>query len=154
MLKLPFLVTVSLLFSLGTIHAQTPKAPKLSTRDEYRACQKEDDELKKKRSLLTDESETHSANLKRIQDEMQAHVATQAMVNASDETAVVAFNEKIQALNTQVGTSNKEAERLNQEQHRFNAWTAALNQRCAGMVVSYADHEAIRRERAETGKKK
>ena len=103
---------------------------------------------------MNEESRTHSANLKRVQDEMRAHVATQPRVGASDDAAVDAFNEKIEALNARVDASNKVAERLNLDLYTLNSRIAAANQRCAGMVVTKADFEAVKKERAEAAKKR
>ncbi len=135
-------------------HSQVALRPKLSTKDEYRTCLKEEDALKAKREALGDEARTYDASLKHIQDEMQAHVATQPLPDRANDAAVEAFNEKIGALNARVNASNKEAERLNLEQYKLNTQIAAANQRCAGMVVSYPDHEAVRKERAEARKQR
>lgn len=135
-------------------HAQVALRPTHSTKEEYRACLKEEDTLKAQKTALNEQSKTHSASLKRIQDEMRAHVATQPLPGRADDAAVDAFNEKIGILNARVDASNKEAERLNLELHKLNTKIAATNQRCAGMVVPYADHEAVLKERAEAGKQR
>jgi len=148
------LLAVALLGILFEAHSQVALRPKQSTKEEYRACLKEEDALKAKREALNDEAKTHSANLKRVQDEMRAHVATQPLPGRADDAAVDAFNEKIGTLNARVDASNKEAERLNLEQYKLNTQIAAANQKCAGMVVPYADHEAVLKERAEAGKQR
>jgi Skp family chaperone for outer membrane proteins len=132
--------------------AQTPLKPQMSSREDYRACLAESDDLKKRQAELKEESVAHDARLKRLQDEMRAHVDTQPKVGASDDAAVDAFNEKLKALNARVDASNQEAERLNLEAFRHNTRIAQTNKRCAGMVVSQADHEAVTRERAAAAK--
>jgi predicted nucleic acid-binding Zn-ribbon protein len=148
------LLAIVLLAVLFEARSQVALRPKQSTKEEYRACLKEEDTLKAKREALNDESKTHSASLKRIQDEMRAHVATQPLPGRADDAAVDAFNEKIGLLNVRVEASNREAERLNLEQYKLNTQIAAANQRCAGMVVSYPDHEAVLKERAEARRQK
>ena len=147
-------LAVLLLAVLSEANSQVALRPKQSTKEEYRACLKEEDALKAKRDALNDESKTHSASLKRIQDEMRAHVATQPLPGRADDAAVDTFNEKIGLLNARVEASNKEAERLNLEQYKLNTQIAAANQRCAGMVVPYADHEAVLKERSEARRQK
>jgi len=132
--------------------AQTPLKPQVSTREEYRACLQESDELKKKQDQLKEETTAHDAKLKRLQDEMRAHVATQPKVGQSDDAAVSAFNEKLDRLNARVDTLNEEAERHNLESFKHNTRVAQTNQRCAGMVVSAADHDAVHKERAAAAK--
>ena len=148
------LITAVLAFSAIEAHGQTALQPKHSTRDEYRACLKEEDLLKMQRNAINEKSKAHSANLKRVQDEMRAHVATQPLPGRADDAEVNAFNEKIDILNARVDASNIEAERLNLELHEFNTKIAAANQRCAGMVVTNADHLAVMKERREATKAK
>jgi hypothetical protein len=106
------------------------------------------------RNALKEKSKTHSANLKRIQDEMRAHVATQPPPGRADDVEVNAFNGKLDILNARVDTSNEDAERINLELYGFNTKIAAVNQRCAGMVVTSADHLAVMEERREANKAK
>ena len=148
------LIIAVLALSAVEAHGQIVLQPKHSTRDEYRTCLKEEDALKMQRNALNEKSRTHSANLKRIQDEMRAHVATQPMPGRADDAEVDAFNEKIDILNARVNASNEEAERLNLELHGFNTKIAAANQRCAGMVVTNADHLAVMKERRDATKTK
>jgi flagellar motility protein MotE (MotC chaperone) len=146
------LLATLLLAFMADAHSQVALRPKHSTKEEYRACLKEEDALKAQREALQAQSKTHSANLKRIQDEMRAHVATQPLPGQADDVAVDAFNEKIATLNARIDASNQEAERLNHETHRLNTQVAAANQRCAGMVVAYADHQAVMKERRDAAK--
>lgn len=148
------LVGLALLASLVDASAQVALRPHLSTKEEYRACFQEEDALKAKREALDDESKTHSADMKRVQDEMRAHVATQPLPGRADEAAVDAFNAKVDTLNERIDASNKEAERLNLEVFNLNTKVAAVNKRCAGMVVPYPVHQAVMKERAEARKPK
>lgn len=148
------LLTVALLVFTIEAHSQVALRPKSSTKEEYRACMKEESALKAQKVALRDRTEAHSANLKRLQDEVRAHVATQPIPGHPDDDAVNAFNEKIGALNARADASNKEAERLNLELHNLNSKIAAVNERCAGMVVPYADHKAVLKERAEAAKQR
>ncbi|WP_457332323.1 hypothetical protein [Rhizobacter sp. P5_C2] len=150
----PFLMAVALLVIAAQAHGQTAPLAKYSSREEYRACFKEEDALKAQKAVFSEQTKAHGANLKRVQDELQAHVATQPKPGQADDAAVDAFNDKIDALNARVDASNQEAERLNQETRSLNAKVAALNRRCAGMVVSHADHVTVLKERAAFGKQK
>lgn len=148
---MPKLALIAVLLSLTAVESfgQVAVGPKLSTRDEYRACFQEADSLKAQRDALNAQSEDHNANLKRVQDEMHAHVAKQPLSGQSDDIEVNAFNEKMDSLNARINASNMEAERLNLELYKFNTKIAAVHQRCAGMVVTYGDHQAVMKERRE-----
>jgi hypothetical protein len=122
----PFLMAVALLVIAAQAHGQSAPLAKYSSREEYRACFKEEDAFKAQRAAFSEQTKAHGANLKRVQEELQAHVATQPQPGQAEDAAVDAFNAKV----------------------------AALNQRCAGMVVSHVDHVAVLKERAAFGKQK
>jgi uncharacterized protein YhaN len=128
--------------------AQSTAKPKLATRDDYRACVAEDDRLLPIRQSLQARKVQHDAELKRFQDDSQAHVAGQPKIDTGDQAAVDAFNARLDALNARVAELNAHSARMNDEQAAFNAQVAAHNKRCAGMVVSFADRDAVMKERA------
>jgi len=96
---------------------------------------------------------SHDAELKRWQDQIKAHVATQYRLDTTDEAAVNAFNGKLDVLNKRVEELNLQAQKLNKEQAGYNKLITASNERCAGMVITTADHDAVKSERAAQGKK-
>jgi chaperonin cofactor prefoldin len=144
-----------ILLGLATqgICAQPAQAPKLSSRDEYRVCLDEGDKLAPRLPVLQARLKDHNQALKRLQDEMVAHAATQPAVDVFDQTAVDEFNTKMESLNQRMKALNDQADEFNSEQIAYNTQVAAANKRCAGMVVTLNDRDAVRRERLTQGKK-
>ena len=135
------------------VQAQSGAGPKVSSRDEYRACLNEQDEFKRRIPVLQARLAEHNQDLKRFQDEMNAHVATQAAVDATDQAAVNAFNAKLDELNQRVELINARGEEFSRDQKAYNAQLAAANKRCAGMVFTLRDRDAVEKERAAQSRK-
>jgi chaperonin cofactor prefoldin len=127
--------------------------PKVSSKNAYRVCLTENDELDTKKSDLQKRIHAHTKALKEHQDEMAAHVATQNAVDLENHVAVDAFNTKIDTLNNQVKVLNEQAEIYQKERENLNAEVAAWNKRCASMVVTLKDHDAVQKERQKQGEK-
>lgn len=140
---------VLLLSIAGSALAAAPKpAPKYSTREEYRACLDEQDQIDQFRT----EYETQLAGLevqqKQYEADMRARgtrVNGQAMINFADE--------KSQVLEARSIELNKTSQKLGEMSRAFGAKVESHNQRCAGMVVSVPDRDAVLKERARQGKK-
>jgi septal ring factor EnvC (AmiA/AmiB activator) len=148
------LLTAALLLAyIGCATSQPSEQPKYSTRAEFRSCLLESDGLKEQADSLTAKMRSHEAELMRSQDQIRAHVATQYRLDATDEAAVKAFNKKVVELNERVEELNLQADKLNKEQIGYNKLITASNERCAGMVVTSTDYDAVKRERAAQGKK-
>jgi len=148
------LITVVLLFAhLGCAVSQPSEQPKFSTREELRSCLLKRDELAEQLETLMVRSRAHEAELTRWQDQIRAHVATESKLDTSDKAAVDAFNKKVRESNARVEELNLQADKLNREQRGYNKLITASNERCAGMVVTDEDHEAIKSERVAQGKK-
>lgn len=130
------------------VQAQSGAGPKVSSRDEYRSCLNEQDALKRQLPVLQARADEHTQDLKRFQDEMNAHVATQAGVDAADQAAVQAFNAKLDELNQRAEMINARGDAFGRDQKAYNAQVAAANRRCAGIVVSGRDRDAVEKERA------
>jgi uncharacterized protein YlxW (UPF0749 family) len=135
------------------VQAQSGTGPKVSSRDEYRACLDEQDEFKRRVPVLQARLAEHNQDLKRFQDEMNAHVATQAAIDTTDQAAVDAFNARLDELNQRVGMINARGEEFSREQKTYNTQVAAANKRCAGMVFTLRDRDAVAKERAAQGRK-
>lgn len=142
------LSSAALLLLAAQAQAQTGARPKMSTRDEYRSCLNEEDALDARRAPLEAQRKVHNAALKRLQDDAKAHAATQPAPDAGD-AAIDAFNAKIDELDARVEVVNREAERLQAGIVELNTQIAAANRRCAGLVVSITDIQAVRKERAK-----
>ena len=135
------------------VHAQSGAGPKLSSRDEYRSCLNEQDALKRQLPALQARLDEHNQDLKRLQDEMNAHVATQSGIDATDQAAVQAFNAKLEELNQRGEAINARGDAFGRDQKAYNAQVAAANKRCAGIVVSGRDRDAVDKERTAQGRK-
>jgi chaperonin cofactor prefoldin len=135
------------------VSAQSAQGLKFSSRDEYRSCLDEADKLTPRLPVLQARLKDHNQALQRLQDEMVAHVATQPAVDTADQAAVDEFNTKIESLNQRMQALNDQGEEFNNEQIAYNTQVAAMNKRCAGMVISLKDRDAVHRERVAQGKK-
>ncbi|NRF68366.1 hypothetical protein HLB44_15335 [Aquincola sp. S2] len=142
-----------LLSSAATALAQPAPKPRVSTRDELRACLQEEDKIKPQQASLNQRMRDHNIEMKRFQDNMQALVAEQPKVDTSDQAAVDAFNARMDALNNRVAELNLLGRQLNEEQAELNGRINTMNKRCAGMVVSFADRDAVLKERAAQARK-
>lgn len=135
------------------VSAQPAQGPKFSSRDEYRACLDEGDKLTPKFPLLQARLKEHNQALKRLQDEMGAHVAAQPAADTTDQAAVDEFNAKMDSLNRRAKALNDQADEFGKEQIAYNTQVAAANKRCAGMVITLRDRNAVHKERLAQGKK-
>jgi chaperonin cofactor prefoldin len=135
------------------VSAQSAQGLKFSSRDEYRSCLEEGDKLTPRLAVLQARLKDHNQAMKRLQDEMVAHVATQPAVDTNDQAAVDEFNTKIESLNLRMQAMDDQGDEFNKEQIAYNTQVAAMNKRCAGMVVTLNDRDAVRRERLAQGKK-
>lgn len=146
-----FLCSVAALLTSPVVAvAQSLQAPKYSSRDEYRACLDKQDSLEPQRILRETKLDEHTAELKRLQDEMNAHVADQPNVDTDDQDAIDALME---TLNARGKDLNRLGEDLNRETTAYNKQVAAMNKQCAGMVMPFKDRNAVLKERAAKGKK-
>jgi peptidoglycan hydrolase CwlO-like protein len=79
---------------------------------------------------------------------MDQHVEQQDKLDNTDEVAIDKFNARLEVLNARGRELNAEVEQLNRDQALYNRDVAALNKRCAGMVVTIRDRNAVLKERA------
>jgi hypothetical protein len=133
---------------LATLPASAQPVPKVSTREEYRACLEEQERMAPKLSVLKARHVEHNADLKSLQDESKAHAETQSTLDSYDQEAVDAYNAKSDTLNLRAEELNKRAEKYDKEMAEYNASISAMNKRCAGMVFLLRDRDAVARERA------
>ena len=148
---MPFLesrVVFASTFLFAALPAFAEPVPKVSTREEYRACLEEQEKMAPRLSLLKARHVEHNADLKKLQDASKAHAETQATLDAYDNEAVDAFNARSEALNLRAEELNKHAESYDKQMADYNAGVSAMNKRCAGMVFLLRDRDAVARERA------
>ena len=150
----PFVAAFLLLaLSSQVVIAQQGQGPKVSPRDEYRACLDEQDALQPQQAGMQVRLDEHIQDMKRLQDELNAQVALQGSIDEANPAAVSAFNARLEVLNRRVDALNARGDGLNKEMSAYNAKVADVNRRCAGMVVSLRDRDAVAKERAAQGKK-
>lgn len=135
------------------VSAQSAQGPKFSSRDEYRTCLDEGDKLTPKLPILQARLKEHNQALKRQQDEMEAHAATQPAVDSADQEAVDEFNVKMRTMNQRGKVLNDQAAEYNKELIAYNTQVAAMNKRCAGLIITIKDRDAVYKERLAQGKK-
>lgn len=140
---------VLLLAIAGSTVAAAPKpAPKYSTRDEYRACLDEKDQIDQARADFDTQLAELETKQKQYEADRRAHgtaVNSQMKINFADE--------KSEALRLRSIQLNEASQKLNAVSKDFGAKIEGHNLRCAGMVVSVPDRDAVHKERAKQGKK-
>lgn len=135
-------------------HAQATSGPRYGSKEDLRQCMDGEDKLKLEQAALQKKGDKRKAALKQWQDEMRAHVALQKTLDTSDEDAVNAYNEKMDALNTRVEPLNREGVEFQAVIDAHEARTQEFNKRCAGMVYRINDMRAIEKERLYAAKAK
>ena len=145
---LPILVITSLAVCCGSAFAQVSPGSNVGTREQYRACLDEEEALRAQRATLLKNTTTHNAELKRLQSEIDALVATQDQVMAEGGEAIKAFNTKLEALNARAQAINRRGDEYDREQVDHNARAKELNARCAGLSLNFKDRDAVFTERA------
>lgn len=144
-------IAFALLLSVATsalAAAPKPAASKYSTRDEYRACLDERDQIDQSRADFDTQLAELDAQQKQYEADRRAQgtkVNGKVMINFADE--------KSEALRLRSIQLNEASEKLNAVSKDFGAKIESHNQRCAGMVVSVPDRDAVHKERAKQGKK-
>jgi hypothetical protein len=128
--------------------AEVSPGPNADTRAQYRACVDDEADLRARRSALYKNTVAHNAELKRLQAEIDALVATQDQVLADGGGAVQAFNTKLEALNTRARSINQRGEDYDRQQAEHNLRAKEINARCSGLSISFKDRDAVFTERA------
>jgi peptidoglycan hydrolase CwlO-like protein len=109
--------------------------------------------LRARRAALLKNTTAHNTELKRLQGEIDALVATQDRALAEGGEAVKAFNTKLEALNARALAINRRGDDYDREQADHNARAKELNARCANLTISLKDRQSVFTERAaERGK--
>lgn len=140
---------VLLLTIAASSFAAAPKpAPKYSTRDEYRSCLDERDQIDQTRADFDIQLSDLESKQKQYEADQRAQgtkVNGQMMINFADE--------KSEALRARSVKLNEASQKLDAISKQLAAQVESHNQRCAGMVVSVPDRDAVHKERAKQGKK-
>jgi hypothetical protein len=154
--SLRFLLLLPAAFSLP-IFAQTAAAPAPAepvSRDFYRACLNENDQVTEAKRDLDSRREAQSLKLAALVEEGKAHTAEQATLKTDDEKAVALFNEKVKNINERTDAANSQNVVINNDRDVYNARVVEFNKRCGSLVVRTADKEAVMQERAAAKAKK
>lgn len=126
--------------------APKPSAP-LTIKQEVRACLDERETLRRERLALSQGFDRHEAAFRRAQDDLQAQTALKATLDLTQSAAVEAYNARVGEINGRIVALNAQAAELAESQRTLNTRVDDLNRRCAGVVISWRDHEAVLRER-------
>jgi hypothetical protein len=144
--------------SLTALHAfaQTPAPaqPAAVTRDFYRTCLNEGDQVAEAKKSLDDKREAHALILQTLAGAGAETAAEQEKLNKEDEKAVAEFNARVKDLNDKGDAANARSAEINKERDVYNAQVVDYNKRCAALTVRTADKEAVMQERAEAKAKK
>lgn len=130
------------------VAAQVSPGANVGTREQYRACLDDEEALRAQRAALLKNTTAHNAELKRLQSEIDALVATQDQALTEGGEAIRAFNTKLEALNARAQVINRRGDDYDREQAEHNARAKELNARCSGLSISFKDRDAVFAERA------
>jgi hypothetical protein len=134
--------------------AAAPVSTEPVSRDFYRTCLNEGDQVAEAKRELDSRREAQSVKLAALVEEGKAATAEQATIKTDDEKAVAGFNEKIKSINERTDAANNRNLVINNERDAYNARVVDFNKRCASLTVRTADKEAVMQERAEAKAKK
>lgn len=148
--KLALFTVLATLTAAG--HAQATSGPRYGTKEDLRQCMDAEDKVKLEQASLQKRFDKRRAVLKQWQDEMRAHVALQSTIDTSDDAAVNAYNERMDALNARVEPINREGGEHQASIDAFEVRLQEFNKRCAGMIYRIPDMRAIEKERAAAAK--
>ncbi|MEO8153139.1 MAG: hypothetical protein ABI605_08730 [Rhizobacter sp.] len=143
---------MTLIVSLQANATDTPKVPQYATRDELRGCMNADDALKATRKKVNENMARNQASLATVQLEAVELVDEQRRVDATDNTAIDAFNDKMAAHNKRVEQVNAQASVFKAGSDAYNDELLEYNRRCSTLVYRIDDRNAILKER-EAGHK-
>ncbi len=142
------LLAVAVILSTGAaIAADKPAAAsgKLLTRDELRACMKQEQSNKARSAevvRLQAELDAAKAEIKTMDAGLKAKAAT---VDAADEAAVNALKAEAQTLDERIDTYNQRLPAFNQQTEALRADQADYKSRCADRKYDEKDYFAIKR---------
>jgi len=148
--------TVIAACAITAIAQQTTKDGKrIGTRDEYRACLDNADQISQRQDALRTRSETLAKDMRALNEE--APELSAAMKSADDdgvsgvrrtrlERRVKEHDTRLKAAQEQEGALNKDVEDLNK-------FIVDYKGRCTGVVFDNDDIEAVKKDRAAAGKK-
>ena len=117
------------------------------TRDEYRKCLADMDDIEEQRLVFHVALRKHEIVARDLKTLQAVHVSLQARINTRDHAAVDAFNRKIESLNQMSVKASAESVRLQKMQFEINESAVSVNQRCGGKVTPAIDQEAVLLER-------
>lgn len=122
-------------------------APRLATKEEYRACLDAQDRLEEQRTALTDAERKLQSQASRVQA-ADADLAAQLKKHQPSNNAERAsYNRAVEVRNRHVDTLNREARALQAAQDAFNRRVFDSNARCLGLMVSSEVADAVAAER-------
>ncbi len=147
-IRLPWLAAAGLALLAINATAQVSPGPNVGTREQYRACLDDEAALRAQRSALHKNTVAHNAELKRLQGEIDALVATQDQSMVEGGEAIRAFNTQLEALNARAQAVNRRGDDYDRQQADLNARAKDLHARCSGLSVSFKDRDAVFSERA------
>lgn len=123
-------------------------APRLATKDEYRACLDAQDRLEWQRAALTDAEKKLQSQAAKVQAADTDLAAQLKKHQPSNQAERASFNRAVETRNRQVDILNREARALQAAQDAFNRRVFDSNARCLGLMVSSEVADAVTAERA------
>jgi uncharacterized coiled-coil DUF342 family protein len=144
--------SIAAFHSFAQAPAAAPSAP--VTRDFYRACLNEGDQVAEAKKNLDEKREAHAKVLQTLASAGAASAVENEKLNKEDEKAVEEFNAKVKELNAKGDAANVRVAEINKERDEYNARVADYNKRCAALTVRTADKDAVMQERAKAKAKK
>ncbi|NUZ04257.1 hypothetical protein [Piscinibacter koreensis] len=124
--------------------AQGAPAPRLASKEEYRACRLAQADVEARKVRLGERVQRHNDAVVAQQARSEAFLKSPLGRNANGDAA--AYNRAIAALNEGSDVINREIAAIGKEQDAVNAQVGEVNARCAAQAVDRGIAEEVDRE--------
>ena len=131
--------------------ADKPLPPSLS-RDELRACMKEEDSLQQRHDALEKAHAEHDAQLADALAEALTLSEQMRNIDKYDAAAVDEYNRRTKRRNDKVDALNKQADAMNGETQVLQGENADYTKRCVARPFLRSDEDAILKEQGRTSR--
>ena len=122
--------------ALETACAQSTSAPRLATRDEYRACRLAEQAFDRRKSRLEALIDQHNQASAQHQAEGSKYMAERQRKGISTPSEVATYNQNVSRLNARAKNIAQMQRDLIKEQDGFNAEVLRINAQCGSQIVN------------------
>ena len=152
------LAAVALAACALTVVAQpqtTKDGKRIGTRDEYRACMNNTDEIEQRQAALRTRSESIAKDMNALNEE--APELTAAVKSADDDGVTglrrTRLERRVKEHDARLKAAQEQEDALNKDVQGLNKFIEDYKGRCTGVAYDNDDIDAVKKERAAAGKK-